>query len=280
MLRANYHSHSSFCDGQEAPEAYVQAAIAAGFRAWGCSSHGPVPFASAWNMPADRLPAYLAEIRRLQQAYAPQIQVYAGLEADYIPGQASPAALRAQGLDYVIGSVHYVDRDPEGRPWEVDGSHERFLEGLQSIFGGDAQAAVERYFALTRLMVLEDAPDIVGHLDKIKIQGGLFSGREPWYREAVRQVLLAIREQGVAVEVNTRGLYTGKSAELYPAPWILREMLELRIPIVLSSDAHHPAQAGAAFEDALSMLHSIGYASVQILHDGFWQDTALEEWLP
>src|SRR5207253_402222 len=127
-------------------------------------------------------------------------------------GKISPATF-ASRLDYTIGSVHFVDEFPNGSGWEIDGPYNEFLSGLEKIFHNDMKAAVTRYFELTRKMVKESAPNIVGHLDKIKIQNkeqSQFDERDNWYRTAVKDILSAIRQAGCIVEINTRGLYQGK----------------------------------------------------------------------
>ena len=59
-------------------------AITHGFRAYGFSSHSPLPFETFWNMSKDDMPEYLQEIKRLKQKYSDQLEIYAGLEIDYL----------------------------------------------------------------------------------------------------------------------------------------------------------------------------------------------------
>src|SRR5437762_14159596 len=92
-------------------------------------------------------------------------------------------------------------------------------------------------------MCEKSSPTIIGHLDKIKIQNRenkFFDESDVWYRGEVLKTLDAIRKCEAIVEVNTRGVYQGKSETTYPSPWILSECLKRNIPITISSDAHHP----------------------------------------
>ncbi len=284
-MYTNYHGHCHYCDGQEVPEAYVLAAIAQDMRGYGFSSHAPLPYELPWTMPSDRLLAYRQDIAALQQRYADQLPIYCGLEIDYIPPVTGPNHPRWQelALDYTIGSVHFVNFFSDGRPWEIDGDHGVFLAGLEAIFSGDIQRAVERYYALIRQMVTDDTPDIVGHLDKIKLQsegGQLFDEAAPWYRTAVQQTLEVIAERGVIVEVNTRGLYQQKTTELYPSWWVLEEMRKLSIPITLNSDAHHPHEITAFFPEMIARLRQMGYHEEQQLRPDGWQGVPFEVALP
>ena len=67
MQLSNYHSHCTFCDGRSTPEDFVKFAISHGFRAYGFSSHSPLPFETFWNMSKNDMPEYLAEIDRLKK---------------------------------------------------------------------------------------------------------------------------------------------------------------------------------------------------------------------
>lgn len=281
MTWNNYHSHTNFCDGTDAPEEYIKAAIQQGVRTYGFSSHSPIPFFECkWAMDIDALEEYTLEIDRLKRKYDGRIEVLLGLEVDYIPERMGPTAdfLQTAGLDYTIGSVHFVDGLGNGKGWEIDGPLDVFRKGLHEIFGGDVQKAVTRYFELTRMMLDEDCPDIVGHLDKIKMQnvgGQFFSEEASWYRDELRNTLEAIADSGAILEVNTRGIYKKKTTELYPGKWALEQALELDIPIMLNSDAHHPSEITAGFVDAATILNGIGYSAVMIFSDGEWSEVGL-----
>ncbi|WNJ20563.1 histidinol-phosphatase [Pontibacter sp. G13] len=281
MSWTNYHSHSHYCDGKLSPEAHIQSAIERGFAAFGCSSHSPVAFPSTWNMNPEDAPKYAAEIRSLRDQYQDQIEIYVGMEVDFIPGVTGPSdpLIAAQNLDYSVGSIHYVDAFPDGTPWEIDGPHVLFVRGVEEIFGGNARAAVERYYELTRMMVEQDPPSMIGHLDKIKIQdesGKLFDTGSDWYQAEVRKTLDVIAQSGIPVEVNTRGMYKGLTTEPYPGRWILTEMYQRNIPVVLNSDSHRPQEIDGHFSEAAALLLEIGYRELQVLLGGTWQSVPFD----
>jgi histidinol-phosphatase (PHP family) len=282
MSWTNYHSHCYYCDGKYAPEEYIKSAKNKGLLAYGFSSHAPVPFDCVWTMKTESAPAYVAEIRALQQAYQRDIELYCGMEVDYIPGITGPKSLPILqlGLDYTIGSVHFVDVFPDGRRWEIDGSHQVFLDGLQQIFSGDIRQAVSRYFELTRQMIEQECPDVIGHIDKIKIQdedGNLFSQQAGWYQQELEQTLRLIADAGAMVEINTRGIYKKKTGQTYPGKWALEKMKALSIPVTINSDAHHPDEIILQFEDTAALLASVGYKQVSVLLDGRWQQLNFDQ---
>jgi histidinol-phosphatase (PHP family) len=260
----------------------IEAALQQGFAAYGFSSHAPLPFPASWSMKKEALPAYLSEISNLKSRYQSKLQIYCGLEVDFIPDRTGPQhpAIKSLGLDYTIGSVHFVDAFADGRPWEIDGAPTVFRQGLAQIFRGDIQMAVRHYFELTRQMVLQQCPTLVAHLDKIKMQNTttpLFSETERWYQEEVMKTLAVIAEAGAIVEVNTRGLYQNKTTEVYPGRWVLAQMQRLGIPVTLSSDAHKPREIASRFDYAASLLLQTGYQQIQVLLDGKWQPVPLHQ---
>ena len=277
MTWTNYHSHSSYCDGTATVDRLVEQAVSEGLHAFGISSHGPLPLPVSWAMQENRLPDYIADFVKLRNKWQNEIELYLGLEVDFVPGHSwwDQIGPLYRDLDYVIGSVHLVDTFDDGRPWEIDGTREEFEMGLQQIFRGDVRAAVSRYFELTRWMLMLENPDILGHLDKIKVQnaqGGYFSETDSWYRQEIDKTLRVAANMGVMVEVNTRGLYTGQSLDLYPSQWILERILDLGIPIVLNSDAHDPKEITAGFRFAGKILRKIGFQKLNVLSEGRWQE--------
>lgn len=107
MNLTNFHSHCNFCDGKAPMEDFVKSAIVAGFTAYGISSHAPLPFDTRWTMRRDRVDDYLEEIRALKEKYRDKIELYAGMEIDYLQEEWNPAIAYFQHLplDYRIGSA-------------------------------------------------------------------------------------------------------------------------------------------------------------------------------
>ncbi|MFK7922610.1 MAG: histidinol-phosphatase [Bacteroidia bacterium] len=276
MPWTNFHSHSHFCDGKEALETHVKKAVSLGMPVFGFSSHAPVSFETTWAMPMEKLATYITEARRLQQAYTDQIELYVGLEVDYIPeivGPSSPYIVDAD-LDYTVGSVHFVNAFADGKPWEIDGPHTLFLHGVKEIFEGDVRAAITQYYALTQEMIEVDCPDIVGHIDKIKMQSEedqLFDTESDWYRNLVIETLEVAKSADVIVEVNTRGAYKKRDGGTYPSPWIIKTMQEMGIRICLNADSHHPNELVAAFGEAAEIIKNADYQELWALKDGEWQ---------
>jgi histidinol-phosphatase (PHP family) len=269
---SNFHMHCNYCDGKAEMIEYVQQAKSMGMLSIGFSSHAPVNFPCLWCMKAEKFGVYLRSIETLKASF-PAIEIYKGLEVDFIPGIISAENFK-KDLDYTIGSIHFVDRYPDGRPWEIDGIHVAFLDGLEKIFKNDIRAAVTRYFELTREMIETSCPTIIGHLDKIKIQNPLqkfFSEDEDWYQKEIKKTIDLIADRKVIVEVNTRGIYQKKSPTTYPSPWILELMQAKNVPVMINSDAHHPSDIINQFPETAALLMDIGYNSISVLHENKWK---------
>lgn len=275
-MLATYHSHSFFCDGKLTPEDYILSAIAKGFAAIGISSHAPVCFETGWTMKPDRLQEYIQTVLELKEKYRSRIQVYLGLETDFYPG--SEDYRNHPALDYTIGSLHFIHHAEGQKYMALDGTPEEFIETRDIIFKGEARALVQKYYQLLAEMLRQQPPCILGHMDVLKknnIGSRFFSETENWYRKAVEEVLEAVMEQQVIVEVNTGGIARGYTTEMYPSDWIISCMRERNIPIVLNSDAHHPDLIDAYYPQAVEKLKTLGYTSQRILLDNIWQYVAL-----
>lgn len=279
----SYHNHPGYCDGSGTVAEYAESALAAGVAAIGLSCHAPTPFACGWTMPAARLPAYVAEVRAAQAAYAGRLPIALGLELDYLSPELVPdgAAFQrdeilARGLDYVVASVHFVGREPDGEPWTIDHTAESFARQLEAHYHGDVRRLIEDYFAhVAALAAAAPAwrlPAIVGHVDKVKMwnsDGRYFAETAGWYLAAADTALRAVREAGLVIEINTAGLRRAHG-EPYPGPTLLRRCRQLGIPVTISSDAHKPGDLIASFEQAAAILKEAGYREMVALDIGRW----------
>lgn len=208
------------------------------------------------------------------------IEILLGLEYDYIPGLTpSIQGLRKRfPLDYFIGSVHLVRNEHPGLIWFIDGPDAAtYDKGLREMFGGDARIAVTAYWRQIQEMVVNEKPEIIGHLDKIKMhnRGRYFSEEDPWYVSLVDETLDMIRECGMVVEVNTRGLYKKRSGSLFPGPPVLKKILVREIPVTLTSDAHSPAELSLLFPGTIDTLKAIGFKNQWLLTGKGWMETGL-----
>jgi histidinol-phosphatase (PHP family) len=265
MSLFNLHTHSRFCDGKVEPEAYVKQAIELGYHTLGFSSHAPVPFENNFSLKEDKMEEYFSTIRTLGEKYKSQINILLSMEIDFIPGITRDFSefSQAGNLDYTIGGVHLVRNNEIEKLWFIDGSkQETYDNGLQKLFNGNPKKGVEAYYSQICEMVATQKPDIIAHLDKIKMhnKNRYFTEEEGWYKDLVWKTLKFIAaESDCIIEVNTRGLYKKRSDTFFPGPAILEQIHHLKIPITLSSDAHQPQELNGYYDEALKLLKEIGF---------------------
>jgi len=277
QLLFNLHNHSHYCDGSSPPEDYITEAIRQGFHTLGFSSHAPVPFKNGFAINDENtLLEYAGEIRRLKEKYRHQINIFLSLEIDYIPGLTTDFEVfkKLAGLEYTIGGIHLVKSPLKQGLWFIDGSKsEIYDEGLERLFNGDIRLAVTTYWEQMRNMISTQNPDIVAHLDKIKMhnKNRYFTQDEQWYREQVDRTLELIAAKNTIVEVNTRGMYKGRSDELFPGRGILDKIRQLDIPVTLNSDAHKPQELSAYYEEAKAELRDAGFRYLKLFTKKGWE---------
>ncbi len=233
MMLADYHVHSTFCDGKNTPEEMVQAALQKGLVRLGFSGHGHTDFDPRFCMSEENEVAYRAEIARLKTAYAESLEILCGVEQDYFGGKPN------YPYDYIIGSVHYLK---VGDTYlSVDGDPDGFVRDVQQYFGGDYIAYAEAYYALIGDVAEQTGATIVGHFDLVtKFNEGqrLFSEADPRYVAAWQAAADRLIAAGVTFEINTGAISRGYRTAPYPAPPILEYLKAHGVPLVLTGDTH------------------------------------------
>ena len=253
---SNYHTHTRWCDGSCSAREMVEAALAAGFKELGFSSHAMFPLSLDGYLSPERAADYAREIGSLKAEFADRISIRLGVEADFVKGVASPdrAVYAGMGVEYVIGSIHFV-MPPGAVALEdavaVDMSPENLREGIDRAYGGDVRSYVHDYFAQEREMALNCDFDIVGHPDLVRKFNGrmkLFDEDADWYLGEIEATADAIARSGRIAEVNTGAISRGWMSDAYPSS-LFRELLKSRgVRMILSSDAHAAGAIDCAFD--------------------------------
>ncbi|AHY47401.1 histidinol phosphate phosphatase, HisJ family [Rubrobacter radiotolerans] len=177
-----------------------------------------------------------------------------GIEIDYIPGNEDEMFNVSGALpyDYVIGSVHRVDRR------EIDRATD------QSIYAEyETYDLYEAYFENVREAARSGLFEVIGHPDLIKI---FRHAPEEDITPMLEKTADAIAEAGVAVDVNSAGLRK-PVGEVYPSERFLAMFRERDVPIVLSSDAHAAHEVGAGYKTSVELVRRVGYEKVATFRD-------------
>jgi histidinol-phosphatase (PHP family) len=250
-MLVDYHTHHYRCGHAEGQlDEYVEAAITIGLDEIGLSDHSPIYHFGDDPHPLPRtamsqheLPNYMDEINAVRKRFAGRMIVRLAVESDYVLGwdQHYRQLWRQYPLDYVIGSVHWLDK------WSI------FSRELPA--GRTADDVYKEYLLTTQAAARSGAYDVIGHLDCLKTVGHIpdFS-----ITPLVEQTVRVIAESNVAIELNTSG-WRKSVADCFPRAELLACCQHYGVPVTLSSDAHAPGLVGSGFERAVALLREVGY---------------------
>ncbi len=261
-MRADFHMHTTFCDGKDTAEAMVLKGIELGLSVMGFSVHSPLTRDCTWAIRPDKTAQYRAEIHRLRDQYADKIRVYCGIEQD------SFTNIPPVGYDYIIGSAHAVYRD--GVYTDVDFSADASWDAINRFYDGDKYAFAEDYFALVGDIVDKTGADIIGHFDllsKFQDCGLAFDVEHPRYAAAWKDAADKLLKTGVPFEINTGAISRGYRKTPYPAPEILRYIADHGGKAVINSDSHSTAALGCSYDAAYKLAKEIGIPLVNKIRD-------------
>jgi len=259
MLFFDYHLHTARCGHASGTmQQYLNAARSRGLREVGFADHVPMYWlpmnnrSSELAMNANELSRYIEDVYNLQKTNS-DIVIKLGLEVDYIPGYEKKAKqiLDNLPLDYILGSVHYIDG------WGFDNPDFMYVYDRWDLF-----ELYERYFNILCAAAKSKLFDVIAHPDLIKKFG--FKPENDiveFYEEAAK----TFAENGVCVEVNTAGLRV-PAKEIYPCYEFLKFIYKYDVPVTVGSDAHKPEHVGYGFKTALDLIRSVGYKYVVLFN--------------
>ncbi len=252
-MLASYHVHSNYSDGDSSIADIVTAGAGAGLDELGISDHYVLLEGGQtlnWSMPLDALPMYLEEIEAARELCGDLI-LRVGVEADFVPGTVDELGdvLGSLPLDFVLGSVHLVDGflvDCAKKYWDEITQNER-------------NDVIRGYWRRIAEMARSGRFDIVAHLDLCKKFGYQATVD---LSEETAAALDAVAQSGMAVEINTAGWYMPDAREAYPSTPILRGCYRRGIPVLITADAHTPANLLRGYDRALALAKATGYTQL------------------
>lgn len=259
-MLANFHTHSTFCDGKNTPFEVVEKAIEKGFSSIGFSGHGYTPFDLRYCMKDTT--SYIAEIKRLKQEYKNKIEIYLGVEEDAF----NP--LNRSDFDYVIGSSHYFK--VEDKYYPIDSSYDYFKKCLE-VFNYDIQLLAQTYYKTFLDYIVKRKPDIVGHFDLItkfdELDKSLFFEDKKYNQIAEKYMKKAVETECI-FEVNTGAISRGLRTSVYPAENLLYVIKKENGKLILSSDSHNIDTLDFGFKDVEKYLKDFGFTHLYTLKGG------------
>jgi len=195
------------------------------------------------------------EIEKLRTAN-PDVKIRAGIELDNDPQTSAAGRKWVESnwdrLDFVLGSVHYLD-DPAQM-------FDTIPDGAGQFVGRSIDEIYEEYFGRVREMAASGLVDCLSHLDLIKIHGHRPCGD---VQAIVNETLDFIRARDLAIELSTAG-WRKPVDELYPSDAIIKLAMKKGIPFTTASDAHSHVQLADNFSRLAERMLALGVREVCI----------------
>jgi histidinol-phosphatase (PHP family) len=193
------------------------------------------------------------EIEKLRAAN-PDIKIRAGLELDNDPETSAAGRKWVEKnwdkLDFVLGSVHYLERD--------DQMFDSVPAGAEQFAGRDIDQIYADYFRRVREVAATGLVDCLSHLDLIKIHGHRPQAK---IDALVEETLDFIAERGLCIELSTAG-WRKPVNELYPSDEIIRLAMAKGIRFTTASDAHSHVQLGENYDRLADQMGKLGIREV------------------
>jgi histidinol-phosphatase (PHP family) len=193
------------------------------------------------------------EIDRLREKN-PDVKIRAGIELDNDPETSAAGCAWVEKnwdwLDFVLGSVHYLDDPTE--------MFDTVPDGAGQFVGRDIDEIYAEYFRRVREIAAGGLVDCLSHLDLIKIHGHRPCGD---VRSIIDETLEFIRSRDLAIELSTAG-WRKPVNELYPSNAIIRLALDKGIRFTTASDAHSHVQLGDGFDRLAGEMSILGLRQV------------------
>ncbi|MCI5145337.1 MAG: histidinol-phosphatase HisJ family protein [Candidatus Electrothrix sp. AR3] len=244
-LGGDHHVHTRFCNHADGEmEEYVQAAIQNGLHSMTFLEHlecGIRYEQRIWLTP-ELFTLYFKEGQRLQKKYAAQITISLGVEIGCNP----------EAIDELLAELSRFPFEHKGLSCHFYFDNSRHLnmlsrrqEHINALTAVGQEKILDAYFSNLILGCKELPCDKLCHLDAALRYLPKFT-LTAYHKELIAQLLMLMQQKNIALEINTSGYAVRPHP--YPAPSIIDQAIELGIPLIVGSDAHHPEQVGRYFD--------------------------------
>ncbi|MBR6736881.1 MAG: histidinol-phosphatase HisJ family protein [Clostridia bacterium] len=261
MYNQNLHTHGNLADGVDSYESIVERAIELGFNSIGFSEHAYMFYSDYAKITPQTIPTYKAEINRLKQKYNGIIPIYLGLEFDQYSTEPT------SGFEYIIASNHYLKKGDIYISFDRDFNTVKNL--IDNYFNGNSIDFACEYYKQFSTICNYVKPDIIGHFDIITKHNSahpFIDTTSKKYRESAIDCLRELAKKVDVFEVNTGAMTRYAKQAPYPEKFILKELLNLKKQVIISSDCHDKRYLNANFIDAENLLKEVGFKNTVIFN--------------
>lgn len=259
-MLSNFHSHTTYCDGDNTAEEIVLSAIEKGFSSFGFSGHAYTDFDLSYCM--KDTDGYIKTVNELKEKYKDKIQIYLGIEED-----AFCPVKNREVFDYIIGSCHYVLKD--GIYHSVDHSIECFNKILD-LFSRNVSEIAESYYSNFCSYIKTRKPDIIGHFDlltKYDERNDISFRNDDNYNKIAEKYIREALKTDCFFEVNTGAISRNYRTSPYPDEKLLYILKKENGKLIINSDTHSVNTLDCYFTETRNLLKDIGFEYVYTLYN-------------
>ena len=233
-MLANYHTHSEYCGHAAGTlKEYIETAISLNLTDLGFAEHAPFPGDPfGMRMSFNTLTDYVAELKEHKSTYKNIINIYTGLEIEYLDAYASyyPILLSEYEIDYLIMGQHFF-MGPDKKCYNLyDNSFpsEYLVNHSKNMIKG-MDTGFFKYIAHPDLMFIRDY------------------GMDDNCKKAIFALVEGAEKGHHTLELNANGFRRGKQNYSdgirypYPVDAFWKEVSTTNIPVIIGSDSHSPS---------------------------------------
>ena len=263
MQKFSYHSHTSFnniFDGRNTADEMLAAYEKKGFTEVGISNHcfchptlNPPSFPQFFYDVDKFLDVYKVSFDYIDEAASKHnIKVIKGLEVDYFPSakwnKIFERIIKELKPEYLIGSTHFIRTADESFMCNI-----YQLDSLPSLSTEEKNELLRNYWINVEHSIKSGYFDFIAHPDYC-CQFDLAITAE--WNETKYRVIDAFSSTKTPCEINTGGIERIKRP--FPDWWIVQELINRNVPLLISDDAHTTDAVGRHFDEVEKKLTEMG----------------------
>lgn len=268
MIDISLHTHTTFSDGNNTIKEMLDRAEKLGLKTLGISDHLIVnchlPESPSWPSLsegyhnyvyrfdfASSSEAFLRHYEQIQkEAASRSIRVVVGAEVDYFPypGWLEDFKKFQEKLpfEYYLSGNHFVI-DENNIPINIDDVEKLIPRERQPEY-------IRRHFQTICQAIESGCFDFIAHIDYIR---RLPICQDEDFKEEKLRVIRTLAKYKQPTELSTKGIRRGGTC--FPCPWMLKELKDGQVPLLITDDAHDICELTNHFDVAEKILADIDY---------------------
>lgn len=257
MFLVDYHMHSKYSfDGHEEIQAICEMAINRGMKEIAITDHCDIYTNRPYTFILNCEQLY-PQLREAAQKYEGRLKVRVGVELGQpqVNPEAAKRFLEEYSLDFVIGSVHNMERDQDVAEYDFDHL--------------DCAEVYGRYLDWLTVLAESFDYDVMGHVTyplRYMARAGYRVDVRP-FEERIRELYKIIIKRNKGIELNTSGLYQ-EIQETMPSPEMLKWYRECGGEILtIGSDAHYLKHVGLPIRQGMEIVKQAGFRYITVFEN-------------